>query len=271
MSDVQIKDKALYAVALMAAFLAFSTFKTEMSAMFVPIGSFSFSLLSIMLFFVFLLTLAVYLYGLEYVRYSFPKYQNFFLFRMIVPAANFVYTVAITFPLLVFVMWLISITPLYALAKEHTFWVTVFDTLAILVALIAGVFNSYSLKRQTLRKHTEIIEQLRGNSLRTAFSLFKSKLYSVSIFEAYRALEALLKEILLEKKGFTTERLDRQAIIDMAIREEVIESKFIPILKEIKIQRNAAVHGSEERTEEEARNVLNAVKSIIEHYAPTGE
>jgi len=113
------KEKSLFVVALFGAFLAFSSFKTDLSMIYITINNSQFSLLSLMVIFVVLLAISVYLFALDFVKYSFGKYQNFFGFKAIIPLANFFYSLAILFPIIIIFSWFLSISAIDNLTNKY--------------------------------------------------------------------------------------------------------------------------------------------------------
>ena len=265
MNDQQIKDKAIFVVGLLAAFLAFSTFKEDLIKINFYISGKPFNLLGGILIFILLLTFSVYLYALDYVRYSFGKYQNFMLFRLIIPLANFFYSAAVLFPVLIFFMWLISILPIKNFAQKHEVGILVFDIVGVLIVIVISIFNSISTTRRQKQKDAEEIEALRSNYLQRAFDLFKNSFFGESIMEAFKALDLYLREKLLEKDTLSTKFTNIKDLTNLAIKYKIIDPKSLPALEDLRGMRNQAAHSLKPFTKEQAEFAINTVRSILEH------
>ncbi len=264
MTEDQIKEKALFAVTLVAAFLAFSAFKEEMSKIMLPVGAYSYSLLGIAVAFTILLSLSVYLYALGYIRYSFGKYQNFFLLRWIIPTANFFYFIAIVYPLIIFVGLFLTITPIYQLAQHYNAAIVWFDVITGLVTIIGGVVNVFYSTKKMRREQTQLIEDAKNLYLRKSEKLYKQEFYGESILEAFKTLESYLREQLLERNGLTSEMLSFSDLLNLAQANNVVPETLIPAIKELQVMRNSAAHYSLTFTKDQADFAMGLVKEILE-------
>ncbi len=264
MNDKQIQDKAFFVVGLLAAFLAFSTFKDDLSKIGLIIGNRIYPLFGIMIFFIILLTISVYLYALDYLRFNFGKYQNFFLFRWIIPLANFFYSFAMLFPILVIFFWIIGSEPFYGFAKQHEHAVIIFDGIAGSILAISSFFNAIRLTRRTVREATETIEKLKDSYLERALKLFDNKFYAETVIEAQKTLEEYLKEKLLEEKDLTTKYMGMRQLLDFADKNNIFsDKKYISLIKDLIGIRNKAVHSSDPITKEQAEFALEVVKNTF--------
>ena len=66
MNERDNKDKAIVIVGFLAIFLAFSSFKSEFSQIYLSIGESKYSIFNLLVFFIILLTISVYLFALDY-------------------------------------------------------------------------------------------------------------------------------------------------------------------------------------------------------------
>jgi hypothetical protein len=133
-----IINKSIFAVGLIAIILSLYQFNGEFSHIIIQDnGSQPVSLLSVIIFFCFLLIISVYLYALNYIKYSFKqKIQTWFVFKIIIFFADLFYFLALFFPLLVI---FVSVLNKFNISYED---IIIFDTIAALVLIITGVIST---------------------------------------------------------------------------------------------------------------------------------
>ncbi|HEU0081039.1 MAG TPA: HEPN domain-containing protein [Candidatus Paceibacterota bacterium] len=267
MNDKDIKEKAIFVVGLLAAFLAFSAFKEELSKISLIIFGSNFSLLGIMIFFAILLSISVYLYALDYLRYSLGKYQNFFILRWIIPLGNFFFSLAILSPILVLVAWIFGSKEVIDFAESHAQFAKNLDVILGLVLVVFSIFNAYKLTKETKRTIVKSFETVRSLYLQRALKLFENKFYTETVIEVYKTLEQFLKERIFEDKGLTTKNSGMRELMDLVIKNKVIDKKYIPLIEDLRGLRNKAAHSLNPASKEDAQFALNLVKELLESDA----
>jgi hypothetical protein len=268
MNEKLVKDKAIYVVGLLSAFLAFSTFKEELYNIKILLNNHSYSLLYFIVFFVILLSISVYLYALDYVKYSFGKYQNFILFRAIIPLANFFYSIAILFPLLVLLSVLISLSP-FLTSVGNSKILLYFDIVGGIFIGVFSVINALFLTKKERKNEVATIEESKVSYLERALKLFNGHFYTETIVEASKVLELTLRKKLLEEKGLKTENFGMLQILRTAQENNLIEPETIKKIKELQILRNHAVHSAKSFSESEARIALDLTKEVMQNIEKT--
>jgi HEPN domain-containing protein len=264
MNDKDIKDKAIFIVGFLAVFLALSSFKDELKAIHLLIGEGSYSLFHIILFFVTLLTISTYLYALDYLKYSFSRYQNSFIFKWIIPTANFFYFIAILYPILVLLFWIIGSGPLYNFTKQNTHTIRIFDLVGVLSLGMLGIYSAYLATKKAKIEEIEKVERLKTGYLQKALQLFENKFYGETVIETYKVLEQLLREKLLREKNLTTRYISIKQLIELALNKKILDKKSVHLIDELRIARNKGVHSSEPITRENAEFFINSVRTILE-------
>src|SRR5262249_6062555 len=98
-------------------------------------------------------------------------------------------------------------------------------------------------------------------ALDRARGLFDSEHYDLSVIEAWKAIEARRRRVLLARK--ITTRLDNaQAMIDAAVKAGVVRGDAVDHLQQLRKQWNIAV-SVEPITREAAESALNAARHIL--------
>ncbi len=265
MNDKDVKDKAVFIVGFLAIFLTVASFKEELSRIYLAIGEHSYSVFHIFIFFISLLIISVYLFALDYLRYSFGRYQNFFIFRWIIPLANFFYSAAILFPILVLIFWIFGSEPIYGFTKQHENILHTFDVIGGILISIVAISNSIFITRKAKKEAAENMEKLRAAYLDRAIKLFNNKFYGEAIVEVYKVLEQALKEKLLKEKDFSTKYIPIKRLIELALKENILDEKSVSLIKDLQAIRNKGVHLSDPITKDDAEFFINAIRKILEN------
>lgn len=262
MNTNQIKDKAVFVLGLLGVFLAFSPFKEDLSQINLFIINKKYSLSSLMIAFLLPLTLSVYLYALDYLKYSLGRHQNFFIFKIFVPLANFFYFIAILFPLLVVSIWLISFPVINDFFIQYN--LTLISTFIIVgFFIIYGFLISMRLTTEMKAEEISIIEGDKNKYLQRAIQLLNNHFYGESISEAFKALELWLRERLLEDKKLSTSNIPTKDLIYLAFQNKIINDKDIKIIEDIHKLRNKAAHSITNITKEQSFSALKIIKEIL--------
>jgi uncharacterized protein (UPF0332 family) len=269
MNENQIKDKAIFVVGLLAAVLALGPFKDDLTKItFTDAQGHTASLLGFIILFTLLLIVAVYLYAFDFIKYSYgPRIQNSVFFKVVRWLANFFYSAAILFPLLVLLVIIINIPKVHTFMMAGQTGVLIFDIVvfAILgpIYIAVTVLNSNSLGRQDQQRQINVLEKKGENVLENASRLFQDEYYSASIMEAYKVLILNLRKRLLEKNILTENTNDGE------IRRLIQQKKLLPdaqaeAFQKITDMRNRAAHLDVSFTKIEAQEALDVAGKILE-------
>ena len=111
-----------------------------------------------------------------------------------------------------------------------------------------------------MSKMTELASQEIA-SLNRARELYDSQHYDLSVVEAWRALEARLRQVLLDR-GILTEAADPQAVIHVAVKKGVLREPTLGLVAELKRHWLVAV-STEPLSHAAANESLSAVRHIL--------
>jgi hypothetical protein len=261
----ETKDKGIFIVAFLAAAVAFSAFKEELLKVNITIAGTAFDALHISEVFFGLLAASAYFYACDYLRFTFAKYQNFFLFRITSFLANFFYFGAMLFPPVVFLAWVItlllsSIIPVGTNRAEtnHLIIEIVFGAIPTLLSAFISVWTSRIRKKLSV----DSLETQRGVFLEKALDLFSKGFYGETVTDIFRTIEVTLKEKLLGDKNLSSKNMSFKELFHLAIENKILSKEQAILLRKVLEIRNLAVHSAEPITQEQAKLAIDLAKSI---------
>ena len=171
---------------------------------------------------------------------------------------NFSYAVAILTPPLYGMLYLSTFLS-KTLEAEHLQWVA--PTVLIVAWLVFSQMLAWRLRRHDRKVTAEELAQQEIESLRKARDLFAHEHYDLCVIEAWKALEARLRRVLL-RRGITPPSDKPQAMIDAAARAGLVKGPALGLLQDFRKQWNVAV--SVEPLSREAADVaMTAARNIL--------
>lgn len=260
MKESQSKDQSIFVVGLLAAFLAFSPFKEELGSITIlnsPKGPVS--LLTLLLIFIIILTLSVYLHALDYQKYNFGViFQNFFLFKWVSALANFFYSAAVLFPILVLIV---------LIAQNVIQNPTINDNATAFISIIGAFLNIlFAVSKHTSDRNNDVQHLKKKIDIYTenASKLFKDEYYTACIIESYRIFEILLRASLL-KRGILTQNTPIHSIERLAQEKNIIPSNELNNFRILKEMRNRAVHLDVSFSKEDAVLAMDIMQKLVKN------
>lgn len=253
------KIKVGYALALLAALFSLNPLLDK-------IGRNGFELfgmkLEIVLFYyliICLLGLAVYMYSIGFITERPLSY-----FEKI---GNTIYASSVMIPLLLFVLWLLSlIGSFFEIILKTNYSELVFS---ILSAIIAGIITGISFvlfnKRMNLKDRDSISEQYERkeiNLIKEAETLYNLGMYGATVMHAFSSLEYLVRKIITEKG---MQKDNNVKLFDYAIDKGLLSINLKEDIKTIRSIRNRAAHPTkdDEINQTEAKTVMEITKKVI--------
>ena len=92
--------------------------------------------------------------------------------------------------------------------------------------------------------------------------MLKAKHYDLAVIESARSIEAALRRALLQANIDARTRGLRE-LIGKAIHNQVISSEALPLLDEIRIARNDAVHSVKPISEQLAASITDKARQVL--------
>jgi len=270
----QSKDKSNFVVAFLAAVLALVVFEKNLKLMKVHLGFYEPTLFQIISLFSIFLGLSAYFYALDYIRYG-TKFQNNFLFRLIIPIADFLYVLSMIIPIGILIIWIgnIFLNKMSGLIKEVKNNIYVINSLfSVLIGILGSFFSLVYTKKRIIDLEKELSESFkiaRESRLEKANKFYAEKFYSVSILEAFKVLELTLRS-RLEEKGFRTKNLKIIDLSNLALKMGLITKNDLSYIKELRAMRNKVAHLDISFSKENADFVFKSVKNILDKLEEEG-
>ncbi len=171
----------------------------------------------------------------------------------------------------------ILVVPIYAglylsaklaerVAVSHVAWAAPVVALGLgagwiaLSQLVAWRIRRRLGEQDRVSKMTQLASQ-EISSLNRARELFDSQHYDLSVVEAWRALEARLRQVLLNR-GIVTDAEDPQAVIHVAVKKGILREPTLGLVAELKRHWMVAV-STEPLSPAAANESLSAVRHIL--------
>lgn len=265
MNENNNKDKAIFAVGLLAAILAFSPFEDSLKEIIIfslP-GKPSLSLLEVLFLFALFLAISVYLFALDYVKYGFGlKAQNNFIFKSISFFANLVYSFAIFFPIFIFIMAILLASPIDDFALRYKDSVLIFNIVGGGIYLIFILWNTVAKIKRMKQERIILAEDRENDELKNATRLFRDGYFSESILSSYKVLEFSLSKQLSEAGVVIPPETRFREILSFATGK-ILTQELSAKINSLVTLRNRAVHENVSLTKEQAEFALNMVREIL--------
>ena len=257
------KDKSTFVVALLAALLAFTAFKEELSDITILLGTYQINFLNLLIVFFILLASAAYVYALDYSRQG-TRHQNFLLFRWILPFANFLYNAALIYPIIItlilIVNYLISLIKITYLPTEI---ISIFTSIiSVIIGAIGAIVSSKSMTKRNRLQLSEKLEERAQKQLRKAKRLYENEFYSECILELFKVLSLNISG-QLEVKGISTKNFSPLLIISLAKKEKIISEESLDNLELAREMRNKVAHADTSFSKSAADFIFKAVKNTL--------
>lgn len=176
-----------------------------------------------------LLALCVYCYGLALMG----QHPSSWVERI----GNFSYAVAILTPPLYGMLYLSTFLS-ERLEAEHLQWVA--PTVLIVAWLVFSQMLAWRLRKHDRKVTAEQLAQQEIEALGQARDLFTHEHYDLSVIEAWKAIEARLRRVLLAR-GITPPSDKPQAMIETAARAGLVKQPALGLLQDFRKQWNIAV------------------------------
>jgi HEPN domain-containing protein len=256
MSDFT-KNKISFALALLGTLFALSPFLDKIEKDFGE--GFLFLDVPLKLYYAYglaggLLALSVYCYAMAMVSERFSTLME--------KLGNYSYAIAVMVLPLYGGLYVSHLIAKELLGEPHLAWVapTVAGGFVVLWVLLAGLLRRRLAHQDRVSKIAQLGEQ-EIHALGRAREMFQAHHYDLAVIEAWRAIEARLRRVLLSRK-ITPPKDNPQKMIEIANRRGLVNDAGMESLREVRRQWNIAV-GTEPLTQEAAELALAAARKII--------
>lgn len=271
--NINFSNKLEFIVGFFAIIFALTSFKDKLELIKLDILIGSFSLFSLISFFLGLLFVSIYLYALNYIRYDFPallkiKWLSWLGYIEFLARLAYFITIII-FPLFLLITCCISSVIKVLPAIPSNFKTLLSEITGVVVAL---VFVLVSFIMQLLRFREEksaLMEKLKEKERRfslKAKNLYEKGSYDFFLLNIYNSLTKLIGSRLVEKYGLDIGRISSKALIDLAEKNKLISKNDLAFINDLRILRNQVAHGTltEKISKNKVEFFMNRINEIID-------
>lgn len=258
---MKVSDKTGFVVAFAALLVGLSSFSKEFTEIKIDLGFIDSNIrdLGIMMFIP--LFLSILLYATDSIRYGISFLENKKFFKYIQYIAGFFYTLAVTFPWLVFIFWLIVL-----LIKNLPF-VNIRNyvgTISTVIALVSQIVSIILFLFQIRKKEKIIYEKINEKAsiiLMETNKLIKNKEWRLSIIETFRLLEIMFKD-KVQELGIDINRIPFTRLVYIFLDKGFITKTQAAKLGQLRELRNLAVHSDKEISKDQALYAIDIVNDV---------
>lgn len=206
-----------------------------------------------------LLSMSVYCYALNFIT------DRFFLLAQKI--GNFFYALSLVLPPLYFLLWgILNLIALVVPAFKTTVFAVIAQSLfGAIVGVAANLISALVAKRLSRRDRQSKANALtsdEANHVQRAHQMLEAGHFDLSVLESYRAVEAALKRLLVEKQISVPLRgpLD---IANWAKKKELLPAPAHQELDLLRRYRNDAVHTETPVSRDRAETAFQTAKSLL--------
>lgn len=256
-------DRASFIVGLSASLLALFPFKDEIQ---VSINLFGFyvSLYTTGLWFLGLLLLSAYLYGINNIRYSIPRVLEWRWTKWIESTALIVYTIAFLFPFALFVLWPIS-KLINILLSQRQVLLEIVSNFSTFIAVFLSAYTGYVVSKN---RNDSVIAELSEFSRLSRIEIGRAYEYGdfrLSVLSLYQGLMAVLKANLVSRVGIRAKSLPDVQVVKIAADLKLFNDEERAAIRDLRGIRNKIAHDVDgvNVDKESVRSLRNRVSPII--------
>jgi len=261
----KIRGKYEIILGFVTLVVSLSAFKDELSRVNLNLGYASISLAQYFLYSVYGFSICLYLYIVEHVVRDL-KYGRWKVFDYAIWMAFGLFAFILFTPILLIInigivnaYSFISKIPLERIGGLSQIISTILSVITVIISLLYTKRTLSEAKRVFQIK----IAEREVKELENANKLFEDGYYSHSILESFKVLETHFNKEL-SKQGYRIPRnLKMNEIINLAIKEGIIEEVDISLINDLRGMRNAAAHTDTEHTKEHAKLALDFVITLL--------
>lgn len=265
---VTINDKITFILGFLALILALSPFKDVIDNIPIKFFGFEITLTKFILIVGALLFTSIYLYALDYIRYSFSKLvlSKFFngLFNVIIKIADVIYAIAVLLPSFTLIFLAIEkiIVLLIPVFSEYEYLISVLNGL---ISITIGYIFGHRMNLEKKSKELEISKDEEEDSIIRAKKAYKDKYYEYMLIELNNGLLNLLFRKLSKKININKKAVTNRDLIELSFKKKIINSKQKALLHDIRVLRNNAAHGNLTKpiTDEIAGNLIKNAEQLF--------
>ncbi len=217
----------------------------------------------------FLLFICVYSYAFDYTRKPSPKEWTGFRYFKDIGDLFFALSLII-FPLAIITHFLsYGINYLRNLFVDYASIISmIFSILSLIVAAISGWGLKDSISKRQKTETVKAIQSSEEKIIKQAEELYKQEFYSPALIEMGRLIEIALQKKILDKTNLDPRRYTLHQLLDIGIKNKIIDNKLVSSIKEIRAMRNKAAHLQIKFNKKDAEWALKETNRILNTLDP---
>lgn len=259
-----IKNKYEIILGFVTLIISLSAFKDELSNISIETGLINFTLSDFLLWIIIGFSICLYLYVVEKICKD-TKIGHWKIFNVIIYTAYFLFTSILITPILIGIgiglYFLYKLLPVDFNYIIHFLHFTLTITTALTITIILHFSSRFFVNQRNLKLQDDIeIQEIKD--LDNAIKFFNDGYYSHSVLESYKVLEAhLFKKLIAKQIRIAKHRFND--LIQLSLKENIINQGDLPSINDIKEMRNTAAHSDSQHTKKQAELALEYVKKLI--------
>lgn len=260
-----LKDRVGFIVAFVAILVGVAQFESILSKMHLDFGFYNPNLFQLLFVICIMVILSVYSLALDNLR-SGLKYQNSIFLRYWGKIGVLLFVLALLLPIF-FIMISISNLLLAHLYIQKPSPKTISNTVAVIsaVGIIIFLVVWTSISRKLAIQRASLLGEVVQKNFVRALELYDRKFYSSSIIEFSKVIELILGK-KLEEKGLSVMGLSWERIVDLAIKNKIIDDKMSQKINNELYIRDQIIHLQEKPKHEDATSSKNITERLLSSF-----
>jgi hypothetical protein len=260
----KLKGKYEIILGFVTLVVSLSAFKDELAKVNLELGWTTISLAEYFLYAVYGFSICLYLYIVEHIVRE-TKIGIWKVFDYAIWTAFILFVFILLTPILIIIN--IVALKVYSVVTNKTIqeaakFFYYFAAILSFSSSIVSFLTSVRFFRYRKKKIQEEISEQEIIELDNATKLFRDGYYSHSVLESFKVFETHLYKKLTEK-NFRVPRYNINDIIQLALKQEIINQADLPAIQDLKAMRNIAAHSNTNYTKQQAEFALEFVKKLL--------
>jgi len=271
----QNKNRYDLIIGFVTLIISFSAFKDELEEIKINLGFYNFTLADYLLKIVYGFGGCIYLYIIERVARQSKRLNSWKVIDYIEKTAFIIFVFIILSPILlglIFTVYLgVDNYTKLSIEQKATLTSIVTGVLGVLSGVISTLTTTKYFKFKHKSRQDEI-EKEEIKELENAIKLYENNFYSQAILEAFKVLEIHIIRLLTKKQiNIPQNQYSFKELFKYAIKLELLDSKDIETIDEIRRMRNSAAHLDKEHTKQQATKSIEFIKYLIQRTSDNGD
>ncbi len=261
------KLKIGFVLALLGTVFALHPIVSDYRTLGYQILGFNLTIWRVYVVFAVLLSLSVYLYAINIITEK-PL-------SIVLDIGNLIYAISLLLIPTYIVIWLglLFVDTFVKISNQYEINKLLKLIISALIGVVSGFIGRGVFVRIVRREKKFAVRQYtseEADHIKRAEEMLLARHYDLAVIEAARSIEAALRRALFQA-GISVKTQGMRVLVDYAIKKGVIPSNSKPLLEEVRIARNNAVHSINPISEQVATNVTDATRRILSMVSYSNE